>query len=414
MQQQMTEEPAVEREAPAATVHVDEQRRPADVIEPDLEFLSQLEAFGAKSFRKCYQCATCSGTCSISPPENPFPRKEMLWVKWGLKDRLVKDLDIWTCYFCGECSANCPRDADPGETMMALRRYLTSWYDWTGISRLLYTSRLREISAVVATGLLVVALFWLSGAFTQERMVADHVSVATFIPVMWVHYSDWIMAAILSFFLITNTARMWRTVMDGEKVPLSAYAASIKTFLVHAATQKKWRECADRDTRAHWRRHVILVPAYGAMFVLVMFFLKWLQVDGSGFSPVSWIGYSAAAILLYVSADAIVGRLRRKDEMHKYSHDSDWMFLVLLFLTALTGLLMNAFRLMDWALATYLTYVVHLAIAVPLLVLEVPFMKWAHLVYRPLALYLREVKSRARAMSPQIPKIAGRAAAGTP
>jgi hypothetical protein len=43
-------------------------------------------------------------------------------------------------------------------------------------------------------------------------------------------------------------------------------------------------------------------------------------------------------------------------------------------------------------------YVIHLAVAVPMLVLEVPFMKWAHLMYRPLALYLKAVKESASAM----------------
>jgi hypothetical protein len=40
-------------------------------------------------------------------------------------------------------------------------------------------------------------------------------------------------------------------------------------------------------------------------------------------------------------------------------------------------------------------YLIHLAIAVPMLVLEVPFMKWAHFMYRPLALYLESVKDTA-------------------
>lgn len=366
------------------------------LIEPDLEFIDELEEFGAKTFRKCYQCATCSATCSLSPDENPFPRKEMLWLKWGLKDRLVRDLDVWTCYYCGECSADCPRGADPGETMMALRRYMTSWYDWTGISRLLYTSRLREIGAVIAVGLLVVALFLVSGSFTPERMVTDRVSVDTFIPVHWVHYGDWIMAAILTFFLLTNTFRMWRVVMKGDKVPISAYITNLKSFFVHAATQKKWRECREPSTRSHWVKHFIFVPAYVAMFVLVMFFLTTLQVDGSEFTPVSYLGYAIAFILMYVSGDAIIGRIRKKDEMHKHSHDSDWMFLILLFLTAFTGIMMNVSRLMGWPLPTYFIYVIHLAIAVPLLVLEVPFMKWAHLMYRPFALYLKAVKESAR------------------
>jgi nitrate reductase gamma subunit len=134
------------------------------------------------------------------------------------------------------------------------------------------------------------------------------------------------------------------------------------------------------------------------MFVLVMFFLTTLQVDGSEFTPVSYLGYAIAFILLYVSGAAIIGRLRKKEEIHKHSHDSDWMFLILLFLTALTGILMHILRIMDWPLSTYYMYVIHLAIAVPLLVLEVPFMKWAHLMYRPLALYLKEVKESASAM----------------
>ena len=367
----------------------------ARFVDPDLAFIEELAEFGATTFKKCYQCATCSASCSISPDENPFPRKEMLWAKWGLKDRLVKDLDVWTCYYCGDCSTGCPHKADPGETMMALRRYMTSQYDWTGISRLLYTSRLREIAAILVVALVVVLLFAISGAFTPERMATDHVSVNTFIPVHLVHYADWVMAAILTFFLLTNTFRMWRLVMDGQKVPLSAYISNLKTFVVHAATQKKWRECADESTRSHWLKHVLLVPAYVAMFVLVMFFLETLQVDTSQFTAVSILGYVITGILLYVSGDAIIGRLRKTEEIHKHSHDSDWMFLILLFLTALTGIMMHFFRIMDWPLPTYYIYVIHLAIVAPLLVLEVPFMKWSHLMYRPLALYLREVKASA-------------------
>jgi len=142
------------------------------------------------------------------------------------------------------------------------------------------------------------------------------------------------------------------------------------------------------------------------MFTLVMFFLETLQVNTSEFTWISVVGYGTAFILLYVSGDAMIGRLRKKEEMHKHSHDSDWMFLILLFLTALTGILMHAFRIMDWPLSTYYMYVVHLAVAVPLLALEVPFMKWAHLVYRPLALYLKAVRKAAIETQAMVPSTA--------
>jgi hypothetical protein len=39
--------------------------------------------------------------------------------------------------------------------------------------------------------------------------------------------------------------------------------------------------------------------------------------------------------------------------------------------------------------------VIHLMIAVPMLVIEVPFAKWTHQLYRPLILFLMKVKQRA-------------------
>ena len=59
------------------------------------------------------------------------------------------------CYYCGDCSETCPRQADPGEVMMGLRRYLTSLYDWTGISRLFYTSKTFEVMSVLLISALV-------------------------------------------------------------------------------------------------------------------------------------------------------------------------------------------------------------------------------------------------------------------
>jgi len=47
--------------------------------------------------------------------------------------------------------------------------------------------------------------------------------------------------------------------------------------------------------------------------------------------------------------------------------------------------------------AANLAYVLHLSFVVPMLLLEVPFSKWSHLAYRPLAMYLAEVRRDARA-----------------
>ena len=63
-------------------------------MEPDLKFIDEMAQLSDGSFEKCYQCATCSATCPISPDNHPFPRKEMVWAMWGLKDRLLKNPDL--------------------------------------------------------------------------------------------------------------------------------------------------------------------------------------------------------------------------------------------------------------------------------------------------------------------------------
>ncbi len=91
-------------------------------------------------------------------------------------------------------------------------------------------------------------------------------------------------------------------------------------------------------------------------------------------------------MLLFGAGDAIWGRIVKDNQTHRYSHPSDWMFPILLMLTALSGIMVHTFRYLDLALATYYTYVAHLCILTPMLVLEVPFGKWSHLAYRPVAI----------------------------
>src|SRR3989304_4400542 len=63
---------------------------------------------------------------------------------------------------------------------------------------------------------------------------------------------------------------------------------------------------------------------------------------------------------------------------------SDWLFLAILVLTTLTGFLCQALRLADLPRLAYPMYVVHLILIFVLLV-YIPYSKFAHLVYRTTA-----------------------------
>jgi quinone-modifying oxidoreductase, subunit QmoC len=373
------------------------------LVQPDGKFIEGVMASGAHDLKKCFQCATCSAVCTLSSDGLAFPRKQMIEVQWGLKDKLMEDPSPWLCFYCGECSKNCPRKANPGETMMALRRYLTAEYDWTGLSRLMYRSAFWEISILALVSAIIVALFTLPqnfgfGLLSRSSPAAlSSVMLNRFAPVGLVDLGDHIMLVLLSFFLLTNAVRMFYRLTRGQRIPVHLYVKCLPQLIVQAATQKRWTACKESEATKNWVRHLLLVTGYVTMFTLVVVFLPWFQVDNTAVHWTSFLGYYATVVLVGATAWMLIDRIRKHEEMYRFSHLSDWLFPILLFLTAVTGIGVHVLRVNDFAMATYVMYTVHLAIAVPMLAVEVPFGKWAHLLYRPLAIYVAAVRREAAA-----------------
>ena len=356
----------------------------------DTELYREVAKFGARDMEACMQCGNCSASCPLSSGTNPFPRKIYRYLQLGLRDKLLQSPVPWLCYYCGECNKDCPRGAEPAETMMATRRWLTAQYDWTGLAKRFYLSVTWEIGALIAVALGVIALFWLF----HGPIITDYVSVNSFAPVMWIEIGDLMMGAVLSAFLFSNAFRMYRYIMSDTKVPLRLYLTEAKTFVLNFATQIRWRQCG--EDRSRWLKHLILVSGYMTMMTLIIVCIRWFQVDDSSWHFTSIFGYYATGVLLVITVEMFRSRLKKKEEsMHRFSEFSDWLFLVLLFFTTLTGILMHAVRLAGWPMGTYVMYVIHLAIAVPMLIIEVPFGKWSHLFYRPLAIFLATVREKA-------------------
>jgi heterodisulfide reductase subunit C len=49
----------------------------------------------------------------------------------GAKDVILREADeLWRCLHCGLCTYTCPREANPGELILGLRRYVIA--NWRG------------------------------------------------------------------------------------------------------------------------------------------------------------------------------------------------------------------------------------------------------------------------------------------
>jgi len=377
------------------------------------ELMLKLEKFGVQDAATCFNCGNCTAVCSLSSEAVPFPRKSIRYLQLGLEEKLMQSPEPWMCYYCGDCSETCPRQANPGEVMMGLRRYLTSRYDWTGISRLFYTSKLFEILSILMVGALVGIGFY----FFHGPMLTERVALNVFAPNKVIEVLDLVMLAVLSFFLLTNAYRLCKAIMgdpgqypelaSSEKqqatnqlirgIPAAIYIQEAKEFIAQFLTQKKIKACGTSSQRVQWINHLLIMTGYSAVFLLVVVGLRWFQRDEvyAVWHPVRLLGYYATFAILYGTTVAMIGRIKKSKTVYAHSHSSDWAFLVLLWLTAFTGILIHGGRLLDMPMTTYALYVIHMMIAVPMLVIEVPFAKWTHQLYRPLVLYLMKVKAGA-------------------
>ncbi len=88
---------------------------------PDLEFVNQLVERAGDSFKRCYQCGTCSVVCPFASEDLQLPRKQMLMAQWGMKSEMMADPILWVCTTCGNCARLCPREVDIPGTITAVR-----------------------------------------------------------------------------------------------------------------------------------------------------------------------------------------------------------------------------------------------------------------------------------------------------
>lgn len=340
-------------------------------------FGKELNKYGAINFNACYNCGNCTAVCTLSTEEVSFPREMVRLSTLGLEDEIKSSLKPWECYYCGECSTHCPQEANPGELMMSLRRYLTAKYDWTGLSGLMYRSSPLSIAAFVLT-LVGVMAFAFSVGFELEKMV--HFG----------HLFEMIAIGTVGLvILLPNVARMWwfTILKPGTKVTFKKYVTSMGDLFVHMFTQKRALGCDDNQLR--WFEHFIMVIGYLSLLFTTVF-LNWFS---SEYLIVTIFGYVVSTIVFVVTFDFVLSRIKKKKEISKHSQPSDWFFVIWLFLMGLSAFMVRLFIDLDLLETNKWLYLVHLTVLVQWALIIVPFGKWTHFLYRSFAMYFAKLKA---------------------
>jgi quinone-modifying oxidoreductase, subunit QmoC len=363
----------------------------ATQIHTDLDWKRQIIGLDAPDLSVCYQCGTCTAVCPISTTENPFPRKEMVWVQWGMKDRALGNASIWLCHQCGTCNTYCPRDAKPSNVMAALRDYSITHYAAPAfMGRALSDPRYLPLLFAVPAVIFLAILGWL-GHLTS--LPEGRVVFSKFLPIAFIEVT-FVTCMVLSLIgAAMGGARYWRA-MSAASGNGHAAGTNLVGTLVDIFKHRRFSQCREapgtRETHKEHLHHTHLAVFYGFLGLVATTTSVGIGIYAFGYltpwpvwHPVKILGNVSGLAVIVAAAVFLWRRIADAVSAGKSAY-SDWLFLSILGLTTLTGFLSQWLRLAGLRVA-YPTYFIHLLFVFFLLV-YIPYSKFAHLFYRGLAM----------------------------
>ncbi len=380
----------------------------------DPSFMKAVRKYGAYDVRACFNCGNCTAVCPLSEGRDAFPRKLIRYAQIGRRDLVLGSKEMWLCYYCGECSDTCPRQAEPGEFMASLRRYAIASFDPTGLSRLLYRSPFFSVLFVVVLAA-VLALVLLSGRGPMRSdapALFSYLGSEGFLSFALIHDMGIVVIAVSVIaasagvlrmvFLLRRLLASSEKAKGKEKAPGlgSRLAAALRAVVIELAAQKRYADCEKYGPRDPWYRnrrvvHWAIMWGFLALAAATAIDYLWMLVAGKNpgqpdpfWYPGRLIGTAGGIVFLYGVVAALIMRVAKSNTYDAHSLLSDWLFLILLFLAGISGFIVEAAVYLPFGAAwSYGAFLFHVAVAMEV-VLLLPFTKFAHAVYRPLALFV--------------------------
>ncbi|HYA86553.1 MAG TPA: quinone-interacting membrane-bound oxidoreductase complex subunit QmoC [Nitrospirota bacterium] len=382
----------------------------ATVMKPDLQFVNEIIKGGGESLKKCYQCATCSVVCNVTPDGNPFPRKEMVLAQWGQKDKLVTSADVWLCHQCSDCTAYCPRGAKPGEVLNAIRKQSIKHVAMVPFFAKIATDVkflpvLFAIPMVLFYAILVVLG---NGDFSAPRAEGNIMAYHKFVPVPVIDTVFILTALFAAASAFVGIKRLWNGMksQSGAMQSKGSLAGDVVSSITQILAHTKFADCNVNRTR-QWG-HMLLFYAFAGLAIVTTWAIVYLY--GSellgikpfgpfhfGESPypnddpvkilalISSLAFAAGVVILLLNRFAKAG----KAGLGSYF---DWIFLTIVIGVGATGMLSWALRLADMN-AGYFVYYLHLVFIWSLFAYA-PYSKFAHLFYRTTAIVFAKYSGR--------------------
>jgi quinone-modifying oxidoreductase subunit QmoC len=251
---------------------------------------------------------------------------------------------------------------------------------------------------------ILAALMFLFAPTNQDGsfqfMTAPQVDFNLFLPHSSVDALFVIGNIIVFLFAAVGFVRFWKALQADPKSPKIGFISGLSRMVKDFLTHKWFKQCETNRARA--TAHMILFFGFvGAMittgcifvFVFIPHYLEllgvenippWFDVPINLPNPVKFLGAASGIALVFGSAWLIARRWANRDNVGANGY-TDYFFLYVIFFTGLTGMFAWLIRVWNWGLVAYVTYFVHM-VFVFMLLWYMPYSKFAHMIYRTLAL----------------------------
>ena len=335
----------------------------------------------------------------------------MLWAQWGMVDKLAADPGIWLCHQCNDCNVRCPRDAQPGDVLQSMRSVVVQE---------LATPKLlgRLVGNIKSSWPLLIGLpilFWLVllGVTTGLAIPEVHDLPAleglyhyeAFVP----HPHIYIVYTLVTLWVVTAAALSGKRLWDGMGQGVErrgSFLANLVPAMVDIATHRQFGKCGEGTEKRKLGHLAVMWGFVGAAVtsgLLIPYlyrdtYFSWLPLPFSHdyplplSHPVKWLGNISAVILLVGGYLLVSNRLRQGRKVGD-TNAFDRFFLWTVVAVILTGVLTEVLRFVAPPIVGCSVYVLHLSVVLTLFV-TFPYSKFAHILYRTLAMvHLRMVES---------------------
>jgi quinone-modifying oxidoreductase, subunit QmoC len=369
----------------------------------DVNLLQKIKRHGAGralNVSACFNCGNCTAVCPLAQDSTGFPRRMIRMAQVGMERELLASEDLWRCYACGECTQTCPRKADPAEFMAAARSYAISRYDFTGLAGLANRSVIGNLVFFAVLSTLFSLLLLSRGNFGGTNL-----PLFDFLPGIWIHDIGVVLFAVVglsAFFGIASMgARFWRQrKSEGVALNVAALPGAVVAALADALLHRRFRECDSQSNEATskvqpwylrpWVVHAAVMGGFLAMLLATTldFMLKPIGSPVPPWYPMRILGAAGGLVCLYGLAVVLLRRAQGAEAPYSKSTFADWFFPLLMTATVLTGLFCEVIVYLPSPTSLgHMVFFAHVVLAMDLVAM-LPLTKFAHVLYRTLALVL--------------------------